>query len=63
MFYYILYIACKMQHTIHCMQNVASVIIKLRKNVNDCLHEAIPEKFQTGGVVDMEFPRVSKKYL
>ena len=50
-----------MQHTIHCMQNVASIIIRLKKNVNECLHGAIPEKIQTGGVVDMEFPGVLKK--
>ena len=41
MLYYILYFACKMQHTKHCIQNVASVIIRLKKNIHGCLHGAL----------------------
>ena len=58
---YVLYIGCKMQHTIHCMQNVTSGIIRLKKNVNECLHADVPQKIQTGGIHSMEFPGVSKK--
>ena len=50
-----------MQHTIHCMQNVTSGIIRLKKNVNECLHADVPQKIQTGGIHSMEFPGVSKK--
>ena len=60
MFHYILYIACKIQHTMHCMQNVASVIITLKKNVNECSHGAIPEKIQMGSC-GHGIARVSKK--
>ena len=48
-------------NTLYTKSNIASVILSGWMNVY--IHGAIPEKIQTGGVDNIEFPGLSKKKL